>query len=64
MTGERHFLRDPGLLESAVARPQNAFAYGEEDIVALAVDCSLVLLSRMLSSRVISERLLLRWLNF
>jgi len=37
MTGERHFLRDPGLLESAVARPQNALAYGEEDIVALAV---------------------------
>ena len=36
-TGERHFLRDPGLLESALARPQNAFAYGEEDIVVLAV---------------------------
>jgi death-on-curing protein len=25
------------LLESALARPRNAFAYGEEDIVALAV---------------------------
>jgi death on curing protein len=37
MTGERHFLRDRGLLESALARPRNAFAYGEEDIVALAV---------------------------
>jgi death-on-curing protein len=37
MTGERHFLRDPGLLDSAMARPQNAFAYGEADIVALAV---------------------------
>jgi death-on-curing protein len=36
-TGERHFLRDAGLLDSAMARPQNAFAYGEEDIVALAV---------------------------
>jgi death-on-curing protein len=36
-TGERYFLRDPGLLDSAMARPQNAFAYGEEDIVALAV---------------------------
>ena len=36
-TGETHFLRDPGLLESALARPQNAFAYGEEDIVVLAV---------------------------
>jgi len=37
ITGEQHFLRDQGLLESAVARPQNAFAYGEEDIVVLAV---------------------------
>jgi death-on-curing protein len=37
MTGERHFLRDRGLLESALARPQNAFAYGEDDIVVLAV---------------------------
>jgi death on curing protein len=36
-TGEHHFLRDPGLLDSALARPQNAFAYGEEDIVTLAV---------------------------
>jgi death on curing protein len=36
-TGEQHFLRDRGLLESALARPQNAFAYGEEDIVVLAV---------------------------
>jgi len=36
-TGERHFLRDRGLLESALARPQNAFAYGEEDILSLAV---------------------------
>ena len=36
-TGEGHFLRDRGLLESALARPQNAFAYGEEDIVTLAV---------------------------
>jgi len=37
ITGEPHFLRDRGLLESAVARAQNAFAYGEEDVVALAV---------------------------
>ena len=37
LTGERHFVRDRGLLESALARPQNAFAYGEEDIIALAV---------------------------
>ena len=36
-TGEWHFLRDRGLLESALARPQNAFAYGEQDIVVLAV---------------------------
>jgi death on curing protein len=37
LTGEPHFLRDRGLLESALARPQNAFAYGEEDVTALAV---------------------------
>jgi death-on-curing protein len=36
-TGESHFVRDLGLLESALARPQNAFAYGEEDMVVLAV---------------------------
>jgi death-on-curing protein len=36
-TGEIHFVRDLNLLESALARPQNAFAYGEEDIVVLAV---------------------------
>lgn len=28
--------RDPGLLESAVARPLNAWAHGEEDIFMLA----------------------------
>lgn len=37
ITGEPHLLRDRRLLESALARPQNAFAYGEEDIVAFAV---------------------------
>jgi death-on-curing protein len=37
LTGEPHFLRDRGLLESALARPQNALAYGEEDLVVLAV---------------------------
>ena len=36
-TGERHFLRDRGLLESALARPPNFFGFGEEDIVVLAV---------------------------
>jgi death on curing protein len=36
-TGEPHFVRDLGLLDSAIARPRNAFAYGEEDIVVLAV---------------------------
>ena len=36
-SGERHFVRDSGLLESAVARPRNAFGYGEEDVVVLAV---------------------------
>jgi death-on-curing protein len=35
-TGETHFLRDVGLLDSALARPRNAFAYGEEDIIVLA----------------------------
>lgn len=29
-------VRDQGLLESALARPQNLFAYGETDVVALA----------------------------
>jgi death-on-curing protein len=37
LTGEPHFLRDQGLLEGAIARPQNAFAYGENDVVALSV---------------------------
>jgi death on curing protein len=36
-TGENHFVRDLGLLESALARPRNAFGYGEEDITVLAV---------------------------
>jgi len=36
-TGENHFVRDRGLLESALARARNAFAYGKEDIVVLAV---------------------------
>jgi death-on-curing protein len=36
-TGERHFVRDIGLLESALARPRNFYGYGEEDIVVLAV---------------------------
>src|ERR1051326_6019571 len=29
-------IRDLGLLESALARPQNKFAYGETDLAALA----------------------------
>ena len=29
-------LRDAGLLESALGRPQNQYAYGEEDIFQLA----------------------------
>jgi death on curing protein len=36
-TGERHLVRDQGLLESALARPRNFFSHGEEDIVVLAV---------------------------
>jgi len=36
-TGERHFLLQPDLLESAAARPINLWAYeDEEDIVRLA----------------------------
>ena len=29
-------VRDAGLLESALARPRNAWSYGQEDLVALA----------------------------
>jgi death-on-curing protein len=36
-TSESFFLRDPGLLESACARPQHRWHYGEDDVVALAV---------------------------
>ena len=36
-SGEPHFLRDRGLLESALARPRNFFGFGEEDVVVLAV---------------------------
>ena len=36
-SGEPHFLRDFGLLESALARPHNFFGFGEEDIVVLSV---------------------------
>lgn len=34
--GGRDGIRDLGLLESALARPQNKFAYGETDLAALA----------------------------
>lgn len=36
-SGEPHFLRDRGLLESALARPRNFFGFGEQDVVVLAV---------------------------
>jgi death on curing protein len=36
-TGERHLVRDLGLLENALARPRNFYGFGEEDIVVLAV---------------------------
>jgi death on curing protein len=36
-TGERHLVRDLGLLESALARPRNFYCFGEEDIIILAV---------------------------
>jgi prophage maintenance system killer protein len=36
-TGERHFVQDHGLLESALARPRNFFSFGEKDILVLGV---------------------------
>ena len=36
-TGERYFVRDLGLFESALARARNFYGFGEEDIVVLAV---------------------------
>ena len=36
MFGGPEGIRDLGLLESALARPQNKFAYGETDLAALA----------------------------
>jgi death-on-curing protein len=36
-TGEPHFVRDHGLLESALARPRNFFSFGEKDILVLGV---------------------------
>lgn len=36
-TGEPFFVRDRGLLESALARPQNHWSYGETDLAFLAV---------------------------
>jgi death-on-curing protein len=35
--GEPFFIRDRGLLESALARAQNQWAYGENDLATLAV---------------------------
>jgi death on curing protein len=37
VTGECYFVRDEGLLESAVAKPQNYWGYGGDDVVVLAV---------------------------
>lgn len=36
-TGEPFFVRDRGLLESALARPVNHWSYGEDDIATLAL---------------------------
>lgn len=36
-TGEPFFVRDAGLLESALARPINHWSYGEDDLALLAV---------------------------
>lgn len=37
ITGENYFVRDEGLLESAIARPKQHWNYGEDDVVVLAV---------------------------
>ncbi|MGO9686159.1 MAG: type II toxin-antitoxin system death-on-curing family toxin [Beijerinckiaceae bacterium] len=36
ITGEPHFLRDVGLLDSAINRPRNRWHYGETDMVLLS----------------------------
>jgi death-on-curing protein len=36
LTGEPFFVRDAGLLESALARPHNHWSYGEDDMASLA----------------------------
>jgi death on curing protein len=36
-TGEPFFLRNAGLLESALARPRNYWEHGEEDMLTLAI---------------------------
>ena len=36
MHGGLYGVRDPGLLSSALARPRNAWAYGEADVCTLA----------------------------
>jgi death-on-curing protein len=36
ITGEPHFLLQPGLLSSGMARPINRWAYGEHDVANLA----------------------------
>ncbi|MFP5518049.1 MAG: type II toxin-antitoxin system death-on-curing family toxin [Alphaproteobacteria bacterium] len=36
-TGETHFTRDRGLLESAAAKPINRWLYGDTNVVRLAV---------------------------
>jgi len=37
VTKERHYLRDPGLLESAWNKPRNRWHYGETDMICLVV---------------------------
>ncbi|MEA3066093.1 MAG: death on curing protein [Sphingomonadales bacterium] len=36
LTGEPFFVRDSGLLESALARPHNHWSYGDDDMASLA----------------------------
>jgi death-on-curing protein len=40
-TGEPFFIRDAGLLDSALARPHNHWSYGEEDLAVLATALTL-----------------------
>jgi death on curing protein len=55
-TGEPFLLRDRGLLESALAKPQNEFFYRHvEDVGSLATHCCSALRETILSRRATKE---------